>query len=101
MTAYARNTDPIESHLAAASLDHFTLSKVETAIYKLLEISMTDEELVHAYRRNAELGLFPFHSDSGIRTRRNQLYKRGLLRVKGVTMNRNGKQVRIWERLEK
>lgn len=101
MTAHARTTDPIESHLAAASLDHFVLSNVEQVIYKLLTTPMTDEELVNAYRRNAELGLHPFHSDSGIRTRRNELYQRGLIRVKGVTRNRNDKQVRIWERLEK
>jgi hypothetical protein len=101
MSQYARNTDPVESHLAAASLDHFVLSKVEEAIYKLLALPMTDEELVNAYRHNASLGVFQNHSDSGIRTRRNQLHLRGLIRVKGVTTNRNGKQVRIWERLEK
>jgi len=101
MSQYARNTDPLESHLAAASLDHFTLSKVEEAIYKLLDIPMTDEELVKAYKESASLGLFPNHSESGIRTRRNQLHTRGLVRIKGVTINGNGKQVRIWERLEK
>lgn len=101
MTAYARTTDPIESHLAAASLDHFTLSTVEEIVYQLLKTPMTDEELVKAYRYNAELGLHVFHSESGIRTRRSNLHKRGLVRVKGVTVNRNGKQVRIWERLER
>ncbi|NBR25735.1 MAG: hypothetical protein EBU08_18520 [Micrococcales bacterium] len=97
----ARTTDPVESHLAAASLDHFRLSAIETAIHKLLFIPMNDEQLVEAYKANVALGLAPRSSDSGIRTRRNELYLKGLVKVIGVEKNSNGRQVRIWESLEK
>jgi hypothetical protein len=97
----ARTSDPIESHLAAASLDHFRLTAIAKTIHKLLLIPMNDEELVEAYKRNVNLGLAPKSSESGIRTRRNELYVKGLIRVIGVELNSNGRQVRIWESLEK
>jgi len=97
----ARATDPVESHLAAASLDHFRVSNIAKAIHKMLQLPMSDEELVEAYKRNVALGLAPKSSESGIRTRRNELYLKGLIRVVGVATNGNGRQVRIWESLEK
>jgi len=97
----ARTTDPLESHLAAASLDHFRVSNIAKAIHKMLQLPMSDEELVEAYKRNVALGVAPKSSESGIRTRRNELYLKGLIRVVGVATNGNGRQVRIWESLEK
>jgi hypothetical protein len=92
----ARTSDPIESHLAAASLDHFKLSRVEEAILKLLVLPMTDEELVEAYEANMKLGVIQPSSQSGIRTRRNHLWMKQLVRVVGVTKTKSGRQARVW-----
>ena len=96
MTSLARNTDPIESHLAAASLDHIKLSRVEQAILKILVTPMTDEELVEAYEASMALGVIQPSSQSGIRTRRNHLWMKQLVRVVGVTKSKSGRQARIW-----
>jgi len=93
---HARTSDPIESHLAAASLDHFKLSRVEEAILKLLVIPMTDEELVEAYEASMKLGVIQPSSQSGIRTRRNHLWMKQLVRVVGVTKTKSGRQARVW-----
>jgi hypothetical protein len=93
---HARTTDPIESHLAAASLDHFKLSRVEQAILILLRTPMTDEELVEAYEANMKLGVIQPSSQSGIRTRRNHLWMKQLVRVVGVTKTKSGRQARVW-----
>jgi hypothetical protein len=93
---HARTSDPIESHLAAASLDHFKLSRVEEAILKLLVRPMTDEELVEAYEASMKLGVIQPSSQSGIRTRRNHLWMKQLVRVVGVTKSKSGRQARVW-----
>ena len=93
---HARTSDPIESHLAAASLDHFKLSRVEEAILKLLVTPMTDEELVEAYEASMKLGVIQPSSQSGIRTRRNHLWMKQLVRVVGVTKSKSGRQARVW-----
>jgi hypothetical protein len=96
MTSLARTSDPIESHLAAASLDHIKLSRVEQAILKILVTPMTDEELVEAYEASMRLGAIQPSSPSGIRTRRNHLWMKQLVRVIGVTKSKSGRQARIW-----
>jgi hypothetical protein len=93
---HARTTDPIESHLAAASLDHFKLTRVEEAILKILVTPMTDEELVTAYEASMELGVIQPSSPSGIRTRRKDLWMKQLVRVVGVTKSKSGRQARVW-----
>jgi hypothetical protein len=92
----ARNTDPVESHLAAASLDGIRLNKVEQAILKMLETPMTDEQLVQTYEEQMRLDIVPWSSPSGIRTRRNELHMKRRVRIIGITKSKSGRQARIW-----
>lgn len=94
--AYARTTDPITSHLAAASLDGIKLSAIEQSILKILEVPMNDEDLVTAYQEAMNLGLVPHSSPSGIRTRRNHLHMKGRVRVLGLNKTASGRNARVW-----
>jgi hypothetical protein len=96
MSSLARNTDPIESHLAAASLDGIKLTRIEQSILEILREPMTDEELVERYEQKMSLGLIQASSQSGIRTRRNHLWMKQLVRVVGVTKSKSGRQARVW-----
>lgn len=96
MNAFARTTDPLTSHLAAASLDGIKLSAIEASILKLLVLPMNDEDLVHAYQESMNLGLVPHSSPSGIRTRRNHLHMKGRVRVIGTNKTASGRTARVW-----
>ena len=96
---HARTTDPIESHLAAASISGARRTPTRDAILSLLDLSpMTDEELCQAYRNMAYIGAAPHSSDSNIRTTRCNLHRDGLLHVVGVTKSASGRQTRIWRK---
>jgi hypothetical protein len=94
--AYARTTDPITSHLAAASLDGIKLTAIEKAILKILDIPMNDEDLVYAYQEAMNLGAVPHSSPSGIRTRRNHLHMKGRVKIIGVNKTASGRKARVW-----
>ena len=94
--AYARTSDPVTSHLAAASLDGIKLSAIEASILKLLNIPMNDEDLVNAYQEAMNLGLVPHSSPSGIRTRRNHLHMKGRVRIIGINKTISGRSARVW-----
>lgn len=94
--AFARTTDPITSHLAAASLDGIKLTAIEKAILELLKIPMNDEDLVTTYQEAMNLGLAPHSSPSGIRTRRNHLHMKGRVRVLGTNKTISGRTARVW-----
>ena len=95
--AHARALDPIESHLAAASIDGARTTPTREAILNLLALTpMTDEELCQASRNMAYIGGAPHSSDSNIRTTRCHLHRDGLVHIVGVTKSASGRQTRIW-----
>lgn len=87
MTARARNSDGINSHLAADSVSNIT--EVKRFILKTFEEygPMTDEKLVENY--NKSWRHVKRASDSGIRSRRRELEVAGFVvpmeRLKGTT----------------
>lgn len=95
----ARDTDPETSHEAAASVEP-KLRQAQTDILGLFrrhsDHRMTDEALVSL--ANAWLPLDRLQSPSGVRTRRAELVRAGLIRdsgerVKGST----GRRMIVWE----
>lgn len=90
----ARITDPQTSHEAAASVSN--LSATKEAILKALVRPRTDVDLVDAYRN---LKGAPMASEAGIRSRRADLVRAGLIvdsgeRVKLAT----GRRAIVWKR---
>lgn len=75
----ARATDPSTSWEAAMSISAEHLNKVQRHILNLLSAPMTDIQLVDEYRRWSSLIGEDFSSESGIRTRRAELVRRGLV----------------------
>lgn len=93
----ARYTDPVTSHLAAASISMTHKVNVKTVILKLLELSpMTDPELCQAYSNLVYINQAPKTSEQNIRTRRKELHDLGLVQVVGITKTASGRQARIW-----
>ena len=74
----ARTSDPDNSHAAARSLDNLTERRQAVWAILLEHGPMTDEVLLAIYEQFADDGLVPSQSPSGVRTRRNELTKRGL-----------------------
>lgn len=93
-TAYARTTDPDTSHAAAESITDLRLR--QAAVLSVLNFvgQLTDEELVEQY---GEISPVP-QSPSGIRTRRAELVRKGLVRYAGYKrVLRSGRLGRVWE----
>lgn len=98
--AYARHTDPAESHAAAASVSDITGK--QSAVLALIRESgpITDHQLVIDYQRQYRERGWPEQSDSGLRTRRNELFRRGYLArdaAKGLLPS--GRQAARWRTL--
>jgi hypothetical protein len=74
---YARKTDPGTSHAAARSVQN--ISPTQQGILNLLKDGMNDESLVNVYTGLAKGGYVPAASESGIRSRRAELVKQGLV----------------------
>lgn len=76
----ARNTDPLSSWEAARSVHDVTAK--QAAVYKILRLwplGLTDDEIAVRYVRYAGSFSFPFQSPSGLRTRRKELCRKGLV----------------------
>jgi hypothetical protein len=61
---------------------------------------MTDEELLYEYeiRSFTQRDIYPQQSESGLRTRRNELVEAGLVRWSGQYKKMNsGRRGRMWE----
>lgn len=71
--AHARRTDPQTSKAAAESVDD--IGGKQRAVLSVLEMHfpISDDELVRRYVSLAKAGRFPEQSESGIRSRRNEL----------------------------
>jgi hypothetical protein len=86
----ARTTDPYTSHEAAKSVNNVTAT--QQAIMQLLQKPMTDEQLVKAY----QAGDYPAASEPGIRTRRSELARKGLLVIVTSSLTASGRKARVW-----
>ena len=103
MTAYlfdmpaARSTDPETSHAAAASITD--LRERQQAVLQTLKEyrSLTDEELVLFYDQTE----YPPQSPSGLRTRRSELVRKGLVEFTGDKRPlESGRLGRVWKAVE-
>lgn len=96
--ARARNTDPEESHDAAASVTNLT-EKQEALLACLREANwpLSDPEIADYYRDTSiEMG-HPPQSESGLRTRRSELVRKGLVEAAGTTTLITGRQAKQWK----
>lgn len=83
--AHARSDDPWTSHAAAASVSGERLRTSQADVLAVLAEmgESTDWDLVPAYHRAAVRGEVQRQSDSGIRTRRDELTEAGLVENTG------------------
>lgn len=92
---HARGTDPLTSHLAAESISNGELAKTQILVVSCLAGGpMPDFELVEMFQT-----LFPaVASESGIRTRRAELVKLGLVVDTGdkVKIPDSGRLAIVW-----
>lgn len=99
--AHARRTDPQTSHAAAAGLTPERLRVSQEAVLAVLTAfgPLHDEALVAVYREQTrqDPGLI-WQSDSGIRTRRAELVRLGLVRDSGTKIQLvSGNFSIVWE----
>lgn len=94
----ARSTDPSTSHEAAASVKN--LSRTQSGILGILRVPCTDEQLIARYQMMfANMPeLFPRASDSGIRSRRAELFKLGLVEPVGYAKTKSNRKTIIWRK---
>jgi hypothetical protein len=90
-TPLARSTDPATSHEAARSVEPHITSLQALVLKYLKDSPMTDEELVRC------LSDCSYMSPSGIRTRRCELVRAGLVEDTGLTRpTRSGRRSIVW-----
>lgn len=95
MMAGARPTDPQTSHEAAQSVQNIRGTKA--MILKLLVNPMTDEQLVQAFVDGTKIFSYPLVSPSGVRSRRAELVKMGLVQVVGFAKTASGRKTILWQ----
>ena len=99
--AYARHSDPRTSQEAAESLTaahlRASLEAVLECAQRLPHFGFTDVALIAFYRSNQYLYEWPEQSDSGIRTRRSELVRAGLLVDSSEKIKlRTGRRAIVW-----
>jgi hypothetical protein len=95
--AQARNTDPQTSHDAAKSVRNIPYSK--KAILSLLRKHQSDMQLVANYTKLVTQNKAPRASESGIRSRRAELVKLGLVKDTGKRdLSASNRQMIVWGR---
>lgn len=100
--SYARHTDPETSHEAAASLrDDKVRASQQAVLMILLRFGpMTDTKLIEHYYSFGDFQ--PQQSESGIRTRRGELVKKGRVRDSGKRERlASGRRSIVWEAVER
>lgn len=98
MKAVARNSDPITSHQAAASVKD--INKTHERVLEVLERygPATDEEIERYYFNLAQLFDWPSASPSGLRSRRAELVALGKVYDTGERgKTASGRATAIWE----
>ena len=94
-TPRARRTDPKTSHDAADGVRDVTAT--QDYVLRALRRPRTDVELVEAYRNFKRA---PRASESGLRTRRSELVRRGLVRDSGRRIVlESGRAAIVWEKV--
>ncbi len=93
----ARKRDPKTSHDAAKSISDRALRATQKAVLAAFEQfgPLSDTELVQAYQRWYKTAGWPLQSDSGIRTRRKELVKRGVLALGGTVKLASGRSAQV------
>jgi len=90
-----RTNDPQTSHEAAETVKNVT--QTQQAILKLLTAQqMTDEQLFPAHVRKAELGLWAYASESGLRSRRCELVRVGMVIEVSRSKTKFGRNSIVW-----
>lgn len=95
LNAKARKTDPQTSHEAATSVSES--NRVYQVIKALLSVPMTDEELAEAYAIATAQNIAPQQSPSGLRTRRNELYRARQVEPIGYGKSNSNRRAIIWQ----
>ena len=101
LRAAARRTDPDTSHAAAASVKDLTGK--QAAVLRIVRLlterngGATDEQIAAAYSVHIPWDNLPEQSDSGLRTRRCELVRRGLVVDSGERrLNAAGRKCAVW-----
>jgi hypothetical protein len=94
---HARHTDPQTSHEAAASVNLNSMTATKKMIYAILQEPFTDEQIAELYENAVRLGLAPRASLSGIRSRRNELYREHLIEPIGYGKTVSNRRAIIWQ----
>ena len=92
--AHARTSDPWTSRAAAASLASDKIRGAQSAVLRFLRRNgpMEDERLVKIYNGD------PPQSPSGLRTRRAELVKKGLIADSGKRIvTKSGRKAIVWQ----
>lgn len=95
--AHARRTDPETSHQAADSVLHLTDRR--KAVLECLRLcgAMTDEQIEWNYRFRQITYAWPQQSVSGLRTRRSELVRMGLVEDSGKRVRLStGRMAIVW-----
>lgn len=98
--AHARRTDPATSQKAAETVTRRDLKNAGEMVLRILREHgpMTDERLVETYEREQQSRpAFLLQSPSGIRTRRSELARAGLVVKHGTGKTRLGKPADVWK----
>lgn len=94
-TPKSRASDPATSKAAVPSSLKLTRGR-EAVLVTMRELGpMTDEQIYMAYQTRARMGHVPNASPSGVRTRRCELVRMGLVRSVGEVMQ-NGSSRCVW-----
>lgn len=96
-SAVARTHDPIESHAAAKSVTDIT--EKQRAVYDCLALAtdpLSDHGLNLTYAANREQYGWPQQSESGLRTRRNELAAQGFIVRDGTVKLPTGRNAATW-----
>lgn len=99
MMPHARHNDPFTSHIAAETVLH--ISKLQKTILDILKKPMSDDELIDRYRLLVAKGKALPASESGIRSRRSELDRMGLVEVVGEGHSRFMRRCLIWKAVKR
>lgn len=92
---HTRHHDPYTSHIAAETVLH--VSKLQKTILDLLKKPATDEQLLERYRALVAKGKALPASESGIRSRRSELDRMGLIEIVGESQTQFKRRCLIWK----
>ena len=98
--ARARNSDPVESHWAADSVTNLRAKQndVLTVFRSVGSTPLSEELLVTIYTAMAETGRVAPQSISGIRTRRSELERKGMIKKSSLrALTPRGRPCGMWE----